>query len=261
VDPVKLSWFRNTKFRQAVSYAVDREDIAKSIYAGRAVPQYGFLTEGYQSWYDTNIQTYPYNPEKSLELLKEIGIEKRNGNNFLTDSNGNKIEFVFNTNVENDARKKTALLIAANLQKLGMNVILQPIEFNTLITRIEDTFNYDCVLLGYYSNSGTDPLGSMNMLLSAGDAHDWFPREKTPSTPWEARIDSLMASQLTTLDLSQRQKYFNEVQEILAVQQPMIFTVTPMYYAAINSKIANVRPTPLSFYRVTWNAEELYYKK
>jgi peptide/nickel transport system substrate-binding protein len=261
VDPVKLSWFRNAKFREAVSYAVDREDIAKSIYAGRAVPQYGFLTEGYQNWYDTNIQTYPYNPQKSLELLKEIGIEKRNGNSFLTDSNGNKIEFVFNTNVENDARKKTALLIAASLQKLGMNAILQPIEFNTLITRIENTFNYDCILLGYYSNSGTDPLGSMNMLLSSGDAHDWFPREKTPSTPWEARIDSLMAAQLTTLDLGQRQKYFDEVQEILAVQQPMIFTVTPMYYAAINSKVGNLRPTPLSFYRVTWNAEELYYQK
>jgi peptide/nickel transport system substrate-binding protein len=261
VDPVKLSWFRNTKFRQAVSYAIDREDIAKSVYAGRAVPQYGYLTSGYQNWYDTNVQQYPYNPQKALELLKEIGIEKRGGNDFLTDSNGNKIEFVFNTNVENDGRKKTAVLIAANLQQIGMNVILQPIEFNTLITRIEDTFNYDCILLGYYSNSGTDPSGGMNILLSSGDAHDWFPREKRPSTPWEAQIDNLMSAQMETLDLGQRQKIFDQVQEILGEQQPMIFTVTPMYYAAIRSDIGNVRPTPLSFYRLTWNAEELYLKK
>lgn len=259
VDPVKLKWFRNTKFRQAVSYAIDREDIARAVYAGRAVPQYGFLTQGYQNWYDTNIQTYPYNPAKAVELLKEIGIEKRNGDNYLTDSNGNKIEFVFNTNVENDARKKTAVLIASDLQKLGMNVILQPIEFNTLITRLEDTFNYDCVLLGYYSAGGTDPSGDMNMLESSGDLHDWFPREKTPSTPWEARIDELMDDQMGTLDLAKRIKYFDEVQEILAVQQPMIFTVTPMYYAAIRSNVGNVRATPLSYYRATWNAEELYY--
>ena len=39
-------------------------------------------------------------------LLKEIGIEKRNGDNFLIDSNGNKIQFVFNTNTGNGARKK-----------------------------------------------------------------------------------------------------------------------------------------------------------
>jgi peptide/nickel transport system substrate-binding protein len=261
VDPIKLSWFRNTKFRQAVSYAINREDIARSVYAGRAVPQYGYLTEGYQNWNNTNIQTYPYNPEKALELLKEIGIEKRDGNDFLTDSNGNKIEFVFNTNVENDSRKKVTVLIAGDLNKLGMNVILQPIEFNTLITRIEDTFNYDCVLLGYYSNSGTDPSGGMNILLSSGDEHDWFPREKEPSTPWEARVDYLMGAQMGTLDLAQRQKYFDEVQEILAVQQPMIFTVTPMYFAANRSSVGNLRPTPLSFYRLTWNAEELYLEK
>jgi peptide/nickel transport system substrate-binding protein len=261
VDPVKLSWFRNTKFRQAVSYAVNREDIAKSVYAGRAVPQYGFLTEGYQNWDNTNIQSYPYNPEKALELLKEIGIEKRNGNDYLTDSNGNKIEFVFNTNVENDNRKKITVLIAGDLKKLGMNVILQPIEFNTLITRLEDTFNYDCILMGSYSMSGTDPSGSMNILLSNGDMHDWFPREKEPSTPWEARIDDLTGAQMETLDLNQRQKYFDEIQEILAVQQPMIFTVTPIYYAAIRSNVGNVRPTPLSFYRLTWNAEELYFEK
>ncbi|HEV2327486.1 MAG TPA: ABC transporter substrate-binding protein [Verrucomicrobiae bacterium] len=261
VDPIKLSWFQNTKFRQAVSYAINRDDIAKSVYAGRAVPQYGFLTEGYQNWNDTNIQTYPYNPEKALELLKEIGIEKRNGNDFLTDSNGNKIEFVFNTNVENDNRKKITVLIAGDLKKLGMNVILQPIEFNTLITRMEDTFNYDCILMGSYSMSGTDPSGSMNILLSNGDMHEWFPREKEPSTPWEARINYLMGAQLTTLDLAQRQKSFDEVQEILAVQQPMIFTVTPIYYAAIRSNVDNVRPTPLSFYRLTWNAEELFFEK
>jgi hypothetical protein len=56
-------------------------------------------------------------------------------------------------------------------------------------------------------------------------------------------------------------KRFHEVQEILAEQQPMIFTVTPMYYAAARSDIGNMRATPLSYYRVTWNAEELYFKK
>ncbi len=41
----------------------------------------------------------------------------------------------------------------------------------------------------------------------------------------------------------------------------MIFTVTPMYYAAIRSDVGNVRASALSSYRATWNAEELYFKK
>jgi peptide/nickel transport system substrate-binding protein len=260
VDPVRLKWFRNIKFRQAISYAIDRDDIIKSVESGRAIPQYGFLTQGYQNWYAPNTKTYPYDPAMAVELLKEIGIEKRNGDDFLTDADGNKIEFVFNTNVENNERKKMAVLITSDLRKIGVNAIFQPVEFNTLITKIDDTYDYDCVLLGNYSDTGTDPYGSMNILKSSGYDHYWFCRQKTPVTPWEARMDQLTDAQMQTLDLTEREKDFSEVQEILAEQQPMIFTVTPMYYAAIRSDVGNVRPTPLSYYRVTWNAEELYFK-
>lgn len=261
VDPVKLKWFRNQTFRQAISYALNRDAMIHSVFSGRAVPQYGFLTTGYQGWYNPNIKTYPYDPDKAAEMLKQIGMEKRNGDDFLTDSNGNQVQFVFNTNVENPAREQIAVLISADLKKLGINVIFQPIEFNTLITKIDDTFDYDCVLLGNYSDTGTDPFGSMDIIKSSGYDHYWFPRETSPVTPWEARMDQLMDDQMQTLDLSKRRKDFDEVQEILADEQPLIFTVTPMYYAAIRNDVGNVRATPLSYYRVTWNAEELYYKK
>ena len=55
VDPKKLKWFRNTKFRQACSYAIDREAIIKSIYSGRAIPNYGFVTPGNKKWFNPNI--------------------------------------------------------------------------------------------------------------------------------------------------------------------------------------------------------------
>ena len=51
------------------------------------------------------------------------------------------------------------------------------------------------------------------------------------------------------------------VQQIMGEEQPLIYTVTPYYYAAAGSDLANVRPTALSYYRVSWNAEELYFKK
>ena len=64
-----------------------------------------------------------------------------------------------------------------------------------------------------------------------------------------------------TLDFAQRKKAFDEVQVILAEQAPMLYTVSPLTYAAIRSDVANVRPSVLTPYRVTWNIEELYFKK
>lgn len=260
VDPVKLKWFRNTKFRQAISYAIDRESIIKSIYGGRAIPAYGFVTPGNKKWYDPNTKQYPFNLAKARELLKEIGMKDRNGDGILEDADGHPVEFVLNTNTGNDARQKTMLFIQADLKKLGIKVICQPIEFNTLIDKIYNTHDYDCVLMGLAGGS-TDPSSSMNVLKSSAYTQDWFPLQKTPSTKWEARIDYLMDDQLRTLNYQQRKKDFDEVQEILGEQVPMIFTVTPYYYAAIRSDIGNVRPTAMSYYRVTWNAEELYFKK
>ena len=259
VDPKKLKWFRNVKFRQACSYAIDRESIIKSIYSGRAIPQYGYVTPGDKRWFNPNTRPYLYDPAKALALLKEMGIEKRNGDDVLTDAEGNKIEFVLNVRIGYEARDKTAMLIASDLGKIGIHVILQPLEFNTLVAKLDETRDYDCILMGYFFNF-PDPADSMSVIRSSGFDHAWFPRQKTPSTDWEARLDYLMDAQMKTLDYAERKKDFDEVQEILAEQVPLIYTVTPFYYAAIRSDIGNIRPTSLSYYRVTWNAEELYFK-
>ncbi len=115
--------------------------------------------------------------------------------------------------------------------------------------------------MGLAPGTVADPSDGMNTLKSSGFTHQWFPREKTPSTDWEARIDDLMDQQLKVLDYSERKKVYDQVQAIMAEQEPIIPTVTPMYYAAIRSDVGNVRPTPLNGYRATWNLEELYFKK
>jgi len=260
VDPKKLKWFRNQKFRQAVAYSVDRESIIKSIYAGRAETHSGFITPANKKWYNPNIREYNYDPAKARALLKEIGIEDRNGDGMLEDADGAPVEFVLNTNTGNNTRDKIAVLIQSDLKKIGFKVIYQPIEFNTLVDKINNSYDYDCILMGL-GGGGADPASSMNVVKSDGFTHEWFPRQKTPSTDWEARLDFLMNAQIKTLDFAERKKYFDEVQVILAEQTPFISTVCQYWYVAIRSDIGNLRPTPLSYYRVTWNAEELYFKK
>jgi peptide/nickel transport system substrate-binding protein len=261
VAPYKLKWFRDQKFRQAVSYAINRDAIIQSVYSGHATPRYGPDTTGDPKWNNPNVTTYPYNPDKALELLKEIGIEKRNGDDFLTDANGNKIEFVVNLNTGSPSGAKNAVLIQSDLQKLGMHVILQPIEFNLLISKLSETFKYECCLGALGSGSSVDPSDAMNVYKSSGFTHQWFPGQKTPSSDWEARIDYLMDDHISTLDFDRRKKDFDEVQEIMAEQQPLIFTVTPQIYAAVKLGVGNVRPTVIGDYRATWNAEELFYEK
>ena len=100
----------------------------------------------------------------------------------------------------------------------------------------------------------------MNVLRSSEELHQWFPLQRTASTDWEARIDTLIDAQMRTLDFTQRKKDFDEVQVILAEEVPMIHTVAPLASAAVRSDVANLRPSALSPYHLTWNLEDLYFK-
>ena len=172
---------------------------------------------------------------------------------------GNTIELVFNTNTGNPVREKTAVILLEDFKRLGFKTVYQPVEFNALIDRMQNSFDYDLILMGL-GGSGNDPVNDMNVVKSGGFSHFWYNSQKTPTTDWEARLDYLMNAQIKTLDFKERKKYFDEVQSILSDQVPFIYTAAPVSYAAVNSQLANLRPTVLSYYRLTWNAEELCFK-
>lgn len=260
VDPVKLKWFRQSKFRQAIAYAIDREALVKSTLSGEGSAQFGFVTGNNKNWFNPNVAQYPYDLKKARALLREIGIEDRNGDGVLEDAEGHPIEFTLNTNAGNSRREKGAILVQQDLKTLGIKVLFRPLEFNTLISKIDSTFDFECIFLGLVAES-PDPASAMNVLRSSGFSHQWFPRQTAPSTPWEARIDTLMNEQLKTLDIPARKAMFDEVQSILADEVPVIYTASMNAFAASKPEVRNVRPATFINISLTWNIEELYLKK
>jgi peptide/nickel transport system substrate-binding protein len=260
VNPSKLKWFRNKKFRQAVSCAIDRERLVRDIYAGRAQAAYTFISTENPKWNNPNLPRFELDPARARKLLEEIGITDRNGSGVAQDSEGTSLEISFVSNIGNPAREKAAAMIQEDLRKIGIKLIYIPVPFELLRIKVDRTFDYECAMMGL-GGGGIDPATQINVLRSSEALHQWFPFQASPSTDWEARLDTLMDQLMHTLDLSARKKAFDEVQMILGEEQPMIYTVSPIGYAAVRSNIANVQGLMLSPYRVTWNIEELYFTK
>jgi peptide/nickel transport system substrate-binding protein len=259
VNPAKLKWFRERKFRQAVSCAIDRERLAREVYGGHAQPMYGLFSAENKKWYNPAIPRFGYDPAKARALLAALGIADRKGDGVATDAEGHPLEIVFNSNTGNPLRDKSAQFIQEDLRKIGIKLIYQPIDFLALLQKVNRTFDYECAMMGL-GGGGGDPASQMNVLRSSEEFHQWFPSEKTPATDWEARIDQLMDTQMRTLDFTRRKKCFDEVQAILAEELPMIYTVAPYSYAAIRADTGNLAPSVLAAYHLTWNLEQLYFK-
>jgi peptide/nickel transport system substrate-binding protein len=259
VDPVKLKWFRDKRFRQAISCAINRDRIVHDVYDGRAQAVYGFLSSENKKWNNPNIQQYTYDPKRARDLLAEVGMTNR-ADGVLQDSGGHPAGFTLLSSFDNPVRKGIAVRIEDDLKQFGIRLDYQPVDFPTLLDRINNTMDYESASMGF-GGGGMDPASQMNVLKSDAPLHQWFPSQREPSTEWERRIDSLMDDQMHTLDFERRKKDFDEVQAIWAEELPMICIAAPSTAAAIRSNIGNVRPAIASAYHVTWNIEELYFKK
>jgi peptide/nickel transport system substrate-binding protein len=199
--------------------------------------------------------------KQANELLRKAGfVEKadKHGQNVLHDSSGRTVRFRLHTNAGNSLREAQCHFIAADLAKLGIRVDYTPLDFNTLMSKLTSSYDYDALLLGF-SHDDPDPTSALNIWLSSGTLHFWWPSQEKPQTSWEERLDHLMRIQATTFDFSQRKKYYDEVQAILADQQPLIFTATPYVFVCAKEGLGNFNPS-LSRDRTLWNAEELFWK-
>jgi peptide/nickel transport system substrate-binding protein len=263
VSPQKLKWFLNKKFRQAVSCAIDRDRIVQEAYHGHAQPAYGFISTESPKWNNRDIPRFAYDPDRARSLLAEAGITVGNPEAnagsppVARDGDNNPIQIVLHSNTGNTAREKAARLIVEDLAKVGIRLIYAPVSFEMLRQKIDQTFDYEAALIGL-GGGGTDPASQINVLKSSEPLHQWFPLQKTPATGWEERIDALMDGQMRVLDFAARKKAFDEVQAILAEEQPMIYTIAPAASAATKPNVANLRPSVMTPFRLSWNIEELF---
>lgn len=257
----KQKWFREVRFRQAISAAVDRDAIVRLVYQGRGAALWGPVTPGDRRWVDASIPHPPRSLERARALLKEAGFSwstAPDGNSVLIDSDGKPVEFSILTSSSNADRTKMATLLQDDLKQLGMRVQVVPLEFRSLIDRVTQTRQYDACILGLASFD-TDPNPNLNVWLSSGGTHLWNPSQSHPATSWEAEIDRLMERQLSTPGYEQRKKLYDRVQEILAEYQPMIFLASPDILVGAKNSIANFHPVVLEPY-VLWNVEQLYFR-
>jgi peptide/nickel transport system substrate-binding protein len=257
----KQKWFREVKFRRAVSAAVDREAIIRLVYQGRGTPLWGLVAPGNRRWGNEKLAHPPRSVELARALLKESGFSWNNGANgesTLLDSEGKPVEFSILTSSSNADRNKMATLIEDDLTQLGMRVQVVPLEFRSLLDRVTQTKEYDACVMGIASFDA-DPNSDINVWLSSGGTHLWNPSQAHPATTWEAEIDRLLGEQMTARTFAQRKKLYDRVQEIFVENQPMIFLASPDILAGAKTSLGNFQPAVLEPY-VLWNVEQLYLK-
>ena len=210
-------------------------------------------------WYDPNVPKFAYDPAKAKALLDEMGLKDTNGDGIRDTPDGHPVEFTLHTNSENNLRKAFGTVIADNLTKVGIRVNFQPLEFNTLIVRLREDFEYEAILLGLSSAVPPDPALSTNVYRSSGLTHNWYVKQKSPATPAEAEMDKLMNQVVQERDFAKRKAAFDRVQEIMGENQFCIYVVNRNLYVGLRNRVQGSDPSVLRPH-ATWNIQEIWLK-
>lgn len=257
VNPIKQKWFNDINFRHAVDYALDRENMVFNIASGVAAPL--FTPEPLSSIYlnEQVAKGHPQDINKAKELLKKSGFTWKKGK--LYDKDGNKVEFDLYTNAGNTERESIGVMVKQDLEELGMTVNFKPIEFNTLVSKLVNTNDFDAVIMGF-TGSPLEPYGGKNVWYSNGTLHV-FNMRKTPEEnkklfDWERQLNSLFDRASLELDFDKRKALYEQYQQLIYDEKPIIYLYSPIRISAIRNKFGNIHPTPLG--GVVHNIEEVY---
>lgn len=258
-DPVKYSWFSNPVFRRAVSMAIDRDALIRSVFFGEGTKSWSLTGPSNKEWYSPDLPHDDYNIAESKRLLASIGFKDGNGDGVLEDPRGNPVTFQLKTNADNTMRVASANFVRDDLSKVGIRVILSPIDFNSLITNIRSDLQYDAVLMGTQSDVPPDPANGQNVLRSSGLSHYFFVRQQKPSSPEEARIDQRVDKLVTTLDMGERKAIWKEIQTIWNEQGWIVWLPILNVKLPVSDRFGNLQPSVMA-HRILWNIEQVYVK-
>jgi peptide/nickel transport system substrate-binding protein len=255
-DPVKFKWFNDLQLRKAIAYAIDRQTFIDNVMYGFGEPQWAPVSRAVKTFYNPEVKKYPYDLDKSREILKEAGFALKEGK--LYDPDGHKVEFELWTVSGNSEWTALGILVADDLAKLGMTVHFQPRDFNLLVQRLttKPRGQWDAVIIGL--TGGVEPHGGANVWKTDGELHSWN-YDPENRYEWEQKIDELFNKGVQELDLEKRKLIYDQWQLIASENLPFFYTASSVYLTAVRNTIKNIRLP--AYGSLLWNMEQLYLEK
>jgi peptide/nickel transport system substrate-binding protein len=241
--------FRDVRVRQAMAYAVNKQEIIDGVYQGLAVPSTGPFPP--TSWAcDPSIKPYPFDLERAKRLLADAGWSDSDHDGIL-DRQGQKFQFTIMTNQGNKVRETMALVVQNALARIGIKVDVRIMEWSAFIDKFTKQREFDAVLLGW--NLSRDP-----DCYSIWHSSQNGPGQYNVISYKNSEVDKLLDAARHTFDMAARTQDYHRVHAILAEEQPYLFLVVPESLSVIHKKINGVEMAPAG---IGWNFEQWFIPK
>jgi peptide/nickel transport system substrate-binding protein len=238
----KAPW-NNRDLRRALAYAVNRPELVELAWDGQAVPLYQPLPPtiwGHNPELDAG--SYHYDPDKSRQMLDELGYVDVDGDGFREDPDGNPWP-VRLTTASDDIWKRQAEVIAAQFADVGVKVEIELLEWSAVID-LTTTGTHDLFLLLYGYTEPSILTYFFDPERIGGSNRAWYDNKELAALLFKADAD---------LNRETRYQTITELSQLVIDESPWIFLCVPNNIFGIRKELKNWKIHPFGDL-LYWNA-------
>ncbi|MBM3129728.1 MAG: peptide ABC transporter substrate-binding protein [Chloroflexi bacterium] len=236
-------YLADKRFRQALSYALDRKAIVQSVVNGEGAPIVSPLFA--PDWtINPNLIKYDTNLDRARALMREAGIAFDAAGTALFENR--PIALVYLASTSEDARK-LGEAIQNQLIKVGIRVDIKLVPYEVFLQAAID--GEGDLIRGVGTRLGADPsVSALYYTCKAG----WAELVMGYCNP---RFDDAMTKGNAVNRNEDRQKAYWDASALLNDELPSIFLFAPNVFVGVNKGVSGVKPSVDPSF-LTWNIAE-----
>ena len=237
---LRLKKFQDPRVREALSLAIDREELVKILFFKHAQVCSGPFHPT-TSAFNPNIKAPIQNIKKAKELLNAAGYNKDNPFSFeIVTSNSSSI------------RPYAAQILQHQLKKAGVIVELRVMEWQAFLNMVVFPHQFDSVLLGWGLSPTPDPYMFWH---SDSDKKGGFNLVGYKNK----KMDKMIEESQTMINRKELSKVWQEMFKMIVEDNPYLFLYIPNSITAVDKNIKNIESSPSGIWHnyIEWEKDEI----
>jgi peptide/nickel transport system substrate-binding protein len=227
----------DVRVRQAISLALDRSKIVDVIWYGQGTPATGPIVSANPVLYNKALKPYEYNPRKANQLLDEAGYKRG--------ADGVRFEMTQNFLPYGENWIRLAEYVRQELGKIGIAVKTDSLDLGGWLKAVYTDWTFN--LTSTFSHNYSDPSIGVERTFTSENIKKGA--TFTNSMGYRnARVDELFAKAARETDQAARKKEFDEIQQILHDELPVIFLMEMSYTTIWNKRVHGLITNGISMY-------------
>ncbi len=236
------------RVRQALIYAINREQMVQSLFEGKQPVAHSFLPPKHYG-YLKNAKVYGYDPARANQLLDEAGWAR--GADGIRTKDGVRLELTINTTAGNRVRESVQQILQQQWRAVGVELKIQNLPARVLFGDVGPSGKFEVMLYALTFS----PISDCEGLYTS----DGIPGPTGAGQNWtrykNAEVDRLCHGVPGELDAAKRAQMLQRAQQVWLDDLPAL----PLYfrsdYTGHRTSLQNWKPTG-STQPETWNVPE-----